>query len=152
MIPFDQQVIFLLVADLERSTEFYRDALGLDIVLDQGDCRIMQTSSTSFLGICERADRADPGSTIVTLVTDDVDSCHQALLDTGVVCEKPPQLNSAYNVYHAFYRDPDGFLVEIQRFLDPAWPAVAPRQTPADRAPLRSRSGSRFPITGRWAG
>lgn len=130
MSPFDQQVVFLLVADLERSTVFYRDVMGLEIVLDQGDCRILRTSSTSFLGVCERADRTAPGSTIVTLVTDDVDGCHATLMAAGVDCEKPPQLNPTYNVYHAFYRDPDGFLVETQRFLDPNWPTVPSTATP----------------------
>ncbi len=121
---FDQQVTFLLVADLERSTTFYRDVLGLELVLDQGDCRIMRVTDTAFVGFCERVGQTDPGSVLVTLVTDDVDGRHAALIDAGIPCEKEPQLNPTYNVYHAFYRDPDGFLVEIQRFLDPAWPAV----------------------------
>ena len=124
MSEFDQQVTFLPVTDLERSTVFYRDTLGLPMVLDQGDCRIFRAAATSFVGVCERHDLPDPGSVIVTLVTDDVDGRHQALASAGVVCERPPQLNETYNVYHAFYRDPDGFLIEIQRFLDPQWPRM----------------------------
>jgi len=120
---FDQQVTFLLVTDLERSTMFYRDVLGLEIVLDQGDCRIMRVTKTAFVGICERPGPHDPASVLVTLVTDDVDGCHEALVEAGVSCEQAPQLNARYNVYHAFYRDPDGFLVEVQRFLDPSWPS-----------------------------
>jgi catechol 2,3-dioxygenase-like lactoylglutathione lyase family enzyme len=46
------------------------------------------------------------------------------MVSAGVLCERTPQLNETYNVYHAFYRDPDGFLIEIQRFLDPRWPTV----------------------------
>ncbi len=124
MSQWDQQVTFLLVSDLERSTRFYRDVLGLEPVLDQGDCRIFGTTPTAFLGICERTERGDPGSILFTLVTADVDGRHQALVDAGAVCEKAPQHNEKYNVYHAFYRDPDGYLIEIQRFLDPAWPAA----------------------------
>lgn len=119
---FDQQVTFLLVADLEVSSRFYRQSLGLELVLDQLDCRIFRVSSTAFLGICERAERGDPNTVLVTLVTDNVDACHRDLVVAGVPCEKEPQLNSKYNVYHAFYRDPDGYLIEVQRFLDPAWP------------------------------
>jgi catechol 2,3-dioxygenase-like lactoylglutathione lyase family enzyme len=123
---FEQQVTFLLVTDLERSTEFYRDVLGLEVVLDQGDCRILRITDTAFLGICERPNRPDPGAVLVTLVTDAVDERHKDLVAAGATCEQPPQLNTKYNVYHAFYRDPDGFLVEIQRFLDSAWPRVNP--------------------------
>lgn len=122
---FDQQVTFLLVTDLAASTTFYRDRLGLDLVLDQGDCRIFRTTATAFVGLCERAPAHDPGSILLTLVTDDVDGTHERLIAAGVECEKPPQLNERYNVYHAFYRDPDGFLVEVQRFLDPDWPRVS---------------------------
>ena len=117
----DQQVTFLLVSDLERSTRFYRDALGLEIALDQGDCRILRVTDTAFVGICQREGPRDPDAVLVTFVTDDVDALHRALLAADVPCEKEPQLNTTYNVYHAFYRDPDGFLVETQRFLDPAW-------------------------------
>lgn len=124
MSLFDQQVTFLLVADLNRSAAFYRDLLGLDVVLDQGDCLILQTAATSFIGICERPDRPHPGSVIVTLVADDVDERHRQMVSAGVLCERKPQLNETYNVYHAFYRDPDGFLIEVQRFLDPRWPTV----------------------------
>ena len=120
----DQQVTFLLVSDLELSTAFYRDALGLKVVLDQGDCRILQVTDTAFVGICEREGSRDTSSVLVTFVTDDVDTFHTALLTAGVPCEKEPQLNTTYNVYHAFYRDPDGFLIEVQQFLDPAWPSA----------------------------
>ena len=119
---FDQQVTFLLVTDLARSTTFYRDQLGLEIVLDQGDCRILRVTDTAFVGICERRGERDTETILLTLVTDDVDGVHKTLAEAGVECEKEPQLNPTYNVYHAFYRDPDGFLVEVQRFLDPAWP------------------------------
>ena len=37
--------------------------------------------------------------------------------------EGPPKVNPTYDIYNFFARDPDGHLVEFQRFLDPAWPA-----------------------------
>ena len=102
MTDFDQQVTFLLVADLDASTHFYRDLIGLEQVLDQGDCRIFRTTPTAFIGICERAQRADPASVLVTLVTDDVDGTHASLTAAGVPCERNPQVNDTYNVYHTF--------------------------------------------------
>lgn len=119
---FDQQVTFLLVEDLDRSSEFYGDVLGLDLALDQGDCRIFAVSDTAFLGVCERPGRTSGESVLVTLVTGDVDAWHESLVAAGTPCEQPPRRSEKYNVYHAFFRDPDGFLVEIQQFLDPGWP------------------------------
>ena len=120
---FDQQVTFLSVSDLERSTAFYADTLGLTPVLDQGDCRIFAVSTTAFMGVCLRPDAVDPVGVIVTLVTEDVDGWHERLVKAGVTCEKAPNHNERYDIYQAFYRDPDGYLIEVQRFFDPEWPA-----------------------------
>lgn len=124
MSGFDQLVTFLPVTDLEESARFYHEILGLPLVLDQGDCLIFRVAADSFIGICNRPEQVDPGSVIVTLVSEDVDQHHRALVKAGIHCDQPPQHSARYNVYHAFYRDPDGFVIEIQRFVDPAWPSV----------------------------
>lgn len=120
---FDQQVTFVSVSNLERSTRFYGNILGLPLVLDQRDCRIFAVSTQAFIGVCLRPDSVDPTGVVVTLVTDDVDGWHDRLIEAGVVCEKTPNHNEWYDIYQAFYRDPDGYLIEIQRFFDPGWPA-----------------------------
>jgi catechol 2,3-dioxygenase-like lactoylglutathione lyase family enzyme len=123
---FDSQVTFLYTPDLERTSRFYEEVLGLPLILDQGSCRIYAAAPTAYLGVCQRDDLPDqPGrdsSVIVTLVTDDVDGWYDRLQRQGVAFEKPPMLNPAYNIYHCFLRDPNGYLIEIQRFLDPSWP------------------------------
>lgn len=118
---FDQQVTFLPVADLERAVGFYEGVLGLELALDQGDCRIYRVAGDAFVGICRRASGGSDG-VMVTLVTDDVDGWHERLEAAGVVCDTPPGQNKTYNLYHAFYRDPDGHVIEVQTFLDPDWP------------------------------
>ena len=120
---FNQQVTFLYTRNLALSAHFYEEVLGLPLVLDQGGCRIYQVSSTGFLGIClsQNAPKK-PEGIIVTLATSKVDDWYHHLSDQGVIFEKPPQHNPAYNIYHCFLRDPNGYLLEIQQFLDPAWP------------------------------
>ncbi|MGB9755223.1 MAG: glyoxalase [Roseiflexus castenholzii] len=122
---FEQFVTFIYVRDLNASAAFYGDLLGLPLALDQGTCRIYCVASDAYLGVCQRNDTAAPpmpGSLILTLVTHDVDEWHRYLADRGVTVAQPPQYNPRFNIYHCFLRDPDGYLVEIQRFLDPAWP------------------------------
>ncbi|HEY9804664.1 MAG TPA: VOC family protein, partial [Leptolyngbyaceae cyanobacterium] len=53
---------------------------------------------------------------IFTLVTQQVDEWYEYLKKLGVEFEKPPTLNEKYNIYHCFLRDPNGYLIEIQRF------------------------------------
>jgi catechol 2,3-dioxygenase-like lactoylglutathione lyase family enzyme len=129
-LSFDQQVTFLYVKDLERSERFYGEMLGLELVLNQGQARIYRVGrGNAFLGICLSSavqqapppDRA-PLGVIVTFVTDDVDGAYSALRAKGIAFEKRPMINTAYNIYNCFFRDPDGYLLEIQKFLSPGWP------------------------------
>lgn len=125
---FTDQITFLAVADLQRSADFYGRILGLELVTDQGDCRIYRVTGRAFLGICTRTEIASAG-VIFTLVTDDVDGWHIRLRDSGVECERPPAYHPKYDIYQAFYRDPDGHRIEIQRFNDDSWrqPSLAGR-------------------------
>ncbi len=118
----DGLVVFIYVDDLERSSGFYREVLGLPLVLDQVHCRIYKVSDGGYLGICTSAERStSPEGVIVTLVRDDVDEYCARLAAAGVVFEKAPQLYEKFDIYHAFLRDPDGYLIEIQRFNDASW-------------------------------
>ncbi len=124
---FDHHITFLPVADLERATEFYGGALGLPLLVDQGDCRIFEVAAGSAIGICRRRGRGDMTGLMVTLVTDDVDGWHRRLVAAGVPCDRSPARNEQYSIYQALYRDPDGHVIEIQRFEDPAWTTAGHR-------------------------
>jgi catechol 2,3-dioxygenase-like lactoylglutathione lyase family enzyme len=118
----DQQITFLMTDDLEATARFYEEVLVLPLKLDQGSCRIYQVSDTGYLGFCQRtgATEAAPApDLIVTLVTQEVDEWYRYLKGQGVAFEKPPQTNPKYDIYHCFLRDPNGYLIEIQRFLHP---------------------------------
>ena len=117
--PIDQQVTFLYTRDLEATARFYEELLGLPLALDQGSCRIYHVAGNAFLGFCQREEAPErPQGVILTLVTAEVDRWYESLGEKGVTFEKPPAHNSRYNIYHCFLRDPNGYLVEIQRFLD----------------------------------
>ncbi|MBN1178969.1 MAG: VOC family protein [Anaerolineae bacterium] len=120
--PIDQQITFLYTRDLAETARFYEDVLGLPLALDQGSCRIYRVSAGGYVGFCRREEAPErPAGVIVTLVTQEVDAWYRRLTGLGVAFEKPPSVNPAYNIYHCFLRDPNGYLIEIQRFLDPDW-------------------------------
>jgi catechol 2,3-dioxygenase-like lactoylglutathione lyase family enzyme len=54
-----------------------------------------------------------------------VDAWHRRLVAAGVEVVETPSRSERYRIYHAFYRDPDGHLVEIQEFADPNWAGPA---------------------------
>ncbi len=112
---FDQQITFLATSDLAATAHFYEQLLGLSLWLDQGDCRIYQVTAGGYLGFCQRP-AAGAAGVILCLVTADVDGWAARLQAQGVPLEKPPQYHPAYHIYHCLLRDPNGYLVEIQRF------------------------------------
>lgn len=121
--PIDQQVVFIYTWDLETSAAFYGQTLGLELVLDQGACRIFRVAGDAFIGVCARDIRhKEPNGVVLTIVTPDVDGWYEYLTAKGVRFEAPPSYSEAFRVYGAFFRDPNGYLVEVQSFRDPAWP------------------------------
>ena len=124
-LPVDAQITFLPVADLRRSAAFYEEALGLPLVVDQGTCRIYRVAAAAYLGVCERSGAAPAAGVIVTLVSPAVGAWHERLAGAGVEVVAAPSFSEQYRIRHAFYRDPDGHLVEIQEFDDPAWAGPA---------------------------
>jgi catechol 2,3-dioxygenase-like lactoylglutathione lyase family enzyme len=118
--PIAQQITFLDTRDLGRTADFYERILGLRLARDQGTCRIYHVSGSAYLGFCERADAAAPaGGLTLTLITDDVDGWCRHLKAHSVEFVKEPADNPPYRIYNAFVRDPNGYLVEIQRFWEP---------------------------------
>ncbi|MGI9667344.1 MAG: VOC family protein [Acidimicrobiia bacterium] len=124
-VPADATITFLPCSDLGASREFYEAVLGLQLVADQGTCLIFKASADGFVGVCTRAN-PDPGDgIIVTLVADDVDRWCNEIVHRGGVLASGPEHSDSYPIYHAFIADPDGNLVEIQRFDDPDWATAA---------------------------
>lgn len=118
----ERQITFLYTRDLKTTSYFYEYVIGLELILDQGTCRIYRICSGGYLGFCEQdGAKTEHEDIIFTLVTNEVDRWHRYLLSRGVEMEQPPVHNPAYNIYHLKFRDPNGYLLEIQRFDNPAW-------------------------------
>ncbi len=110
----DAQITFVHAADLARSAEFYGSTLGLELARDQGPCLIYRVTANAYIGVCDHHP-PDPEGVILTLVTDDVDGWAERLTAAGAEVDGPTA-NERFAIYHLFTRDPDGHLVEIQRF------------------------------------
>lgn len=122
--PFaEQTVTFLYTDDLERHAAFYRDLLGLEQVLDQGDCRIFRAGPASFVGVCDKPNRPRGAQGVMlTFLCEDADAVHAALSARGVAFDGPPADLDEGRIRAAFFRDPEGYVLEVQEFRDPRWP------------------------------
>lgn len=130
--PIDQQLVFIYSEDPTASIAFYRDVMGLEEVLDQdGQCRIFRVTANSFLGICRRREGRSitRDGVVLSFVTDEVEAWHQHLLAQDVEVLGAPKESTAFKVHGFFARDPDGHLIEFQRFLGTGWPTKAQTNT-----------------------
>ncbi len=117
-MSFDGLVAFYHSSNLDATHEFYHDMIGLPLYKDQGACRIYRVRPGSLLGFCDHFPKASTEGIIITLLTDDVDGIHDRMSgQPGVEVESAPRENPRFGIYHFFLRDPDGYKVEIQKFL-----------------------------------
>ena len=72
-IKLDSQITFLATTDLKSTSLFYEQILGLDLVLDQGTCRIFKVSGNAYIGFCQKKSMPSVEGVIITFVTQDVD-------------------------------------------------------------------------------
>lgn len=122
-LPILGSVTFLYTRDLPGTARFYAETLGLPLALDQGPCRIFRTGPSSFVGVCDKADRAvQPAGVVFTMITPDVDGWWERLRQAGVPLDGPPRYSPTFRVYAFFAFDPNGYRIEFQQFRDSAWP------------------------------
>jgi catechol 2,3-dioxygenase-like lactoylglutathione lyase family enzyme len=120
-LSVDAQITFLNTRDLKVTATFYEEVMEFPLVLDQGGCRIYEAAPNAYLGFCERELVTSDAGIIFTIVTDEVDRWYERLVEAKIPIEKAPAINEVYGIYHCFARDPNGYRIEIQEFLDPNW-------------------------------
>ena len=131
-------ITFLYSSNFALSRSFYQDDLGLAVRSDKGVVVFYRLPSASVaasgasLGIVQAgisaaeippcsAAAAKLDTVMLCLLTADVDAVYARAL-AGGRCEsvQPPRDASTFGIYNALLRDPDGYLVELQRFHEPA--------------------------------
>ena len=114
------QITWVYTDNLEHTSEFYKNDLGLKLVLDEGVARIFKVSKAAQIGVCTAyEDRiVEPKGGMITLVTDAVDEWYSQLTNRGVVIKSPPKVLEKFNIYTFFLEDPNGYIIEIQQFLE----------------------------------
>lgn len=118
MPKWDGLIAFFGTDNLRATDQFYNQVLELPLFKDQGKCRIYDVPGGGRLGFCTHLPAMQGEKTpILTLLTEDVDGIWLKLENAGMQ-PKQPQNNRKFNIYHFFVPDPNGYTVEIQRFLN----------------------------------
>lgn len=116
---YHEFITFLGTKDLEKTSDFYLKKLGFSLYKDQGVCRIFTINQMSRIGFCTHMPTTvEEKSPILTLVTENVDETYQFLLQRGVEIPGKPKYNEKFKIYHFFFKDPNNYSLEIQKFMD----------------------------------
>ncbi len=122
-----QQISWVYCEDLAATCPFYQKTLGLRQVMNQGTARIFLAAPGAFIGVCRAFEgrAVEPEGSMISLVTDEVDAWYERLTAAGVKTRGRPRTLEAFNIYCFFAEDPNGYVIEFQQFLDPAWSAAS---------------------------
>lgn len=112
-------IAFFGTDDLEKTDDFYSQLLGFKLYKDQGKCKIYKVPGGGMIGFCSHMDIVTAEkSPIITLLTEEVDQVYDKLTKAGVELEGRPVKNEKFEIYQFFGKDPNGYTIEVQKFLD----------------------------------
>lgn len=99
--------------DVDMAKRFYRDVLGLDVLMDQGWIATYGSDEEMAVQI-SFATEGGSGTPVpdISIEVDDVDALHKRMQDAGFSIEYGPA-DEPWGVRRFFVRDPFGKLVNI---------------------------------------
>jgi len=105
--------VMLGVGDLARALSFYRDKLGLKIIMQEPQLALLQCG-TVMLGLNRGLAQATPlaGGTEVVFQVENVRAARRALMAEGVLFATEPRQATPTD-WVAHFRDTDGHLLSI---------------------------------------
>ncbi len=123
MKPFAQALTFFCARDLAASERFYGETLGLEVAMRTPTAILWRVCDRAFFGVTSGPGREPkPGAAIFELVTEEeaeVGRWHARIAAAGWRTDGAPRRIGG-GVTCFFATDPDGYLVEILHFDDPA--------------------------------
>ncbi len=106
--------VMLGVRDLEASTHFYTETLGLKATLQSPQIVLLDAGSI-ILGLSPGHARLSPqvnGATEVSFAVQDIRAAYAALAEQGVTFLNEPR-QATEKEFAAHFRDPDGHMLSI---------------------------------------
>ena len=102
--------VAIVVRDVERAVEFYRDRLGMRFLFTAPGLGFFQCGDVRLMLSRPEAPEFDHPSSIIYFTVDDIDLAYQTLRGRGVQFRDEPHLihrAESYDLWMAFFRDLD---------------------------------------------
>ena len=116
-------ITFFYYDDLNAPATSYSNVMRFKLVDDQKWAKIYQINGNAFLGIVDGKKGfckvQDKNAVLLTLVVDDVHSRYTYFKDNGINLVGEVQKKEDIQVHCFFLKDPGGYVLEVQQFLNP---------------------------------
>jgi predicted enzyme related to lactoylglutathione lyase len=114
----ESMITFFQCSSLETVHRFYHDCLKLELLKDQGICKIYQTPSGA-VGFCTHLERTSSSSIICFVLKnkETVDEYFKKVSDCGAEILTNPAEKEEFGIYQFFATDMEGNKIEFQCFL-----------------------------------
>ena len=108
--------LFVTVGDVGAAREFWTEAIGLEVLVEEDDYLRVGGGGGLSIGIELAGAQDDPAVELVVRVAD-VDATFHRLQAAGIECDAPPR-DMPWGARHIWLRDPDGRPVSIYSSAD----------------------------------
>jgi uncharacterized glyoxalase superfamily protein PhnB len=116
-------ITFFYYRDMKSAAEFYQKVMGFKLVQDQRWAKIFRVSENAYMGCVDgNVGYHKPSETkpvMLTVVVDDPDQWYRHLQRHGVKTLSEPHDEKELNLRIFQLQDPEGYVVEIQKFYAP---------------------------------
>jgi predicted enzyme related to lactoylglutathione lyase/catechol 2,3-dioxygenase-like lactoylglutathione lyase family enzyme len=113
--------VFFYYQNLAGAQKFYEETLGLKRVLDYGFASIHQISRTTFVGLVDETRgmhrTTEPKSVTLSFITEEIDAWYQYLTGKSVKMHRPLKNATRHPTRGFVARDPEGYFLEFETFL-----------------------------------
>lgn len=114
-------IAWLYYRDLPRDIKFYEEVRGFSLEVDQGWSKIYKVREGAYIGLVDERHgyhgASDANPVIICLNVLDADSWFNMLKERGVELEGKPKESERLRIRFFMFRDPEGYVIEIQESL-----------------------------------
>jgi predicted enzyme related to lactoylglutathione lyase len=119
----DGLLTFFYYKDMARAGEFYEKIMGFELVQDQKWAKIFKVADNAYMGCVDGNigyHKHDPTKPVMlTVIVDDPDAWYEHFMEHGVETLDKPHDDVELNMRIFLLKDPEGYVIEIQKFNDP---------------------------------
>ncbi|MFH2111260.1 MAG: VOC family protein [Candidatus Bathyarchaeota archaeon] len=121
MKGIEGMITFTYHDNIEKASEFYRDVLGLQPVMNRDWVKIYKAGADSHIGLVDsehgylKPSKDKP--VMLSIMVQDIDAWHRRLTEKGVKTNHPPKEADGIHMRGFLTWDPSGYVIELLEFL-----------------------------------